>query len=631
MKTIKLTLSVMGCVLALASVPQSHAIEGLKLQVRCPDVVLSWPSVEGETYIIQWRETLGTNTPWVTLANYWPAESSTNFTTFTHSNRVECLSGEVFGRSSSEKSQPDYPLVVSPNGSRPPVPLGLYPPGIDLTGNFILWPDGSANAWSAKLVAAWRSEQPARRGDPQPQDAGSEEPDTGFYRVVRQGVYLVGITNGMTLSGVVKISVEAGCPEESSLQSVTLTENNVPISTDAIHLDPFELPVPIITIDTTMISNGVHNLAALASWQLGGGTNPVGGFFEADCPSISVVISNEISFPNWMPYFGQLDNTLLISAQSAHEDTDWLIDIYGANAGYIGTFGGHTYDGTIYGRWDLVGPPPNYVHYTNEPWFEFKVSTPYSDPPVKTYKQTDPWPAPGGWVVVAQHAFDNVLGGDDLYAEIDGFIGAAGQAGLTVRPAPVNNKAFGIRFQQTGESADWATFRQALYHPLSRNLVYFGHGSPKGLGHEQNSTNMSILASEIGNMLHTIPGGQTNRHGFRMVILDGCSTAGGMLPEAFGIIHKENVPATDYINASMRFSAFAGWSADKWVGFLNGSAANYDHIHFIEYIQLELFMNGRGLKEAIRYAGLYPGLQFIKASEMKVFGLWDLNFWSFND
>ena len=59
----------------LAFALQSFAIEGIKLIVRCPDVVLSWPSVEGETYIVQHRETLDPEL-WVTLTNSLPAESS---------------------------------------------------------------------------------------------------------------------------------------------------------------------------------------------------------------------------------------------------------------------------------------------------------------------------------------------------------------------------------------------------------------------------------------------------------------------------------------------------------------------------------------------------------------------------
>lgn len=59
-----------GLIVALAilfaATTQVFAIEGLKLQIRCPDVVLSWPSTNDETYLVQYRETLSTNTPWET-------------------------------------------------------------------------------------------------------------------------------------------------------------------------------------------------------------------------------------------------------------------------------------------------------------------------------------------------------------------------------------------------------------------------------------------------------------------------------------------------------------------------------------------------------------------------------------
>lgn len=69
------------------------AIEDLQIAVPCPDVVLSWPSVEGETYLVQYRQTLDTNSNWLTLTNGLPAEAGTNWTSFVHSNQVECLSG----------------------------------------------------------------------------------------------------------------------------------------------------------------------------------------------------------------------------------------------------------------------------------------------------------------------------------------------------------------------------------------------------------------------------------------------------------------------------------------------------------------------------------------------------------
>src|SRR6266404_4870379 len=81
---------VLGAVmLFLASAVQTFAIEGLQLSLQCSNVVLSWPSVEGETYIVQYRPTLDVSTPWQTLASSLPADVGTNLTFFTHSNIVQ--------------------------------------------------------------------------------------------------------------------------------------------------------------------------------------------------------------------------------------------------------------------------------------------------------------------------------------------------------------------------------------------------------------------------------------------------------------------------------------------------------------------------------------------------------------
>jgi len=67
----------------------------------------------------------------------------------------------------------------------------------------------------------------------------------------------------------------------------------------------------------------------------------------------------------------------------------------------------------------------NNILYTNEPWFDFKVSTPYADPPMRTYKQTDPWPVSVIGFLLAQHYWDNILGHEELYNELDGYISFA--------------------------------------------------------------------------------------------------------------------------------------------------------------------------------------------------------------
>jgi hypothetical protein len=629
---------------------KTAAIEGLQVSLQCSNVILSWPCLPdgSEVFIVQYRPTLLPDSPWQTLEQNLYAVYGTNMMYYVHSNVVLNPNCGNSGSGMSMVSQAmvvagpqlSEPMAKLADGSSAALPVAIFPPYFEFTNYLILDPNSgewlSGDGYFAPPPIAMMQENMMQLDAPDGAGSGgggsAPSPDIGFYRVVRVGPHMVGVTNGMTLSGVLHIPVELGAPT-GQVVTVTITENGSPVTEDSIHVSPFESTVPLITLDTAKMTNGFHQIAALARWEIAGGTNEnTGGFFEADCPAISIVVSNEISYPNWMTRFGELGNTLLISAQSAHTNTDWMIDIYGANAGYIGTFAGHTSDGSIYGWWDLTGPPPNYIPYTNEPWFQFKISTPYVDPPTpKSYKITDPWPSPGGWVAVAQHAFDNIPDHETLYEEIDGFITGAQASGLTVRPNPQDGHAFPLHYSDPNTPSDWNTFRQALYHPLSRNLIYFGHGGPNGLGFAQGNTNLSIIASEIQTNLHTIPAGQTNRHGYRMVIVDGCSTAAGTLPESFGIIHKENVPGIDYANASLRPSAYAGWTADKWVGFLNGAAVNYDHINFIIHMQYEMAANGSGIKAAIDAAALYPDVHQINTSQLKVFGLWSLNFWAFNN
>jgi hypothetical protein len=180
----------------------------------------------------------------------------------------------------------------------------------------------------------------------------------------------------------------------------------------------------------------------------------------------------------------------------------------------------------------------------------------------------------------------------------------------------------------------WAAFRQALYDSRSRNLVYFGHGGTTGIGYNPANTNRYINATEIGNVFRTIPAGQTNSHSFRFAFLDGCSTAKGTLPEAFGMIHRENVDGADYASASMRYSAFVGWPEDKMIGIGAGIGyVNFNHINFITHIQQEMsgygeFSGGQPqpIKQAIINASEYNDVSGYNANSLKVYGFWGLTF-----
>jgi hypothetical protein len=84
----KINIPVLVALSILGSALFSHAIENLRISVQSSNVILSWPSLTNENFIVEYRELLTTNTPWTSLASNYPAKAGTNWTTFTHSNIV---------------------------------------------------------------------------------------------------------------------------------------------------------------------------------------------------------------------------------------------------------------------------------------------------------------------------------------------------------------------------------------------------------------------------------------------------------------------------------------------------------------------------------------------------------------
>ncbi len=84
----------------LVSAIPALAIEGLQISLQCSNVILSWPSQNGETYIVQYRPDLVSTNSWVTLTNYMPNDNGTNITIFGSSTFVmgnKCIEGKSGG------------------------------------------------------------------------------------------------------------------------------------------------------------------------------------------------------------------------------------------------------------------------------------------------------------------------------------------------------------------------------------------------------------------------------------------------------------------------------------------------------------------------------------------------------
>ena len=298
--------SVMCCVLACSfslSTPQAFAIEGLNIKVLSTNVVLSWPSDPSETYLIQYRHTLNATDSWTTLADFYPPDyTGLNITHFYDTN-IDYGTGVVGGGSGGGgipllPSIQTGPLAVPSDGSGDAVPLSLYPPGFDLSAFLILDPTTSQWVSGASYSAAMNANGMTPLGGPIPLDGGGGAstntaiPGTGFYRVVRDGVHIFGLTNGAVLSGTVQFPIEIGLDDTDEVVGVVFyDENSNPIigATGDGNGDHWTL-----TWNTLTTANGTYNLYAEVD-------------YANDAPAVSVPVSvtvnNVISFPN---YFSQI-------------------------------------------------------------------------------------------------------------------------------------------------------------------------------------------------------------------------------------------------------------------------------------------------------------------------------------
>jgi hypothetical protein len=592
-KTITRAILVAGTVL-LASATRSLAIEGLQLSVQCPDVVLGWPSAPGENYIVQWRPTLDPSTPWVTLTNSLPADWTTNWTIFVHSNQVQCASGatnNVIGGGdgppptpnlavrATSTSQVSEPLVRPVDGSGSPVPLCLYPPGFDLSGFVIL--DPSTGQWVSG--SGYTRRQPSlnrlQPDDPQPQDDdpgnGGSPADPGFYQVVMDGVKISGssisnLTSGV-LSGTIPVLFEAGNASGDgtgtnllgTIDNATITVDFVKFPGDGVLGPPWESSPWQFSLDTRYLQNGDHTVQIEVTWKNPDSSDNNNPYFDRYSDFVSITVSNNISYPNWEPEIGETD----ISAyflQTTCTDADWHIDIYDVNSNLVQTLTGHTPDGNIEAYWNMIDIKG--VARTNadvDPEFSsiVTVADPFSASTPKKKQRRKDWPDHGVWTVAYQDFFKFEYDPNNyMKGSIDAFANTAAKYGgyyLYYPPAGSTNdigQTYPLRYQKTNHMdtnitylatiMDEALLEIFLMNTNSRNFYYNGHGNAAGIAE-------GLEASELNSLI---------KHRYRFVFLDGCETANGHLDQAFGINGPGVFALPYYQSTGIRPGAFCGYN-----------------------------------------------------------------------
>ncbi len=252
------------------------------------NALLSWASAETETFIVQYRSKLDVTMPWVILTNGLAAAPGTNHTSFLHSGIVE------YGTATGGGS-----------GVPPPNPLLQVTQIETIEGQSSILPETSYNESLDSAELQTPIDLPPLPWDPRAVQTDTlsalslqsldslESPQgcIGFYRVVRQGIYVVGFSNQIMLSGSVAFPMEIGCADKT-ITGISAYVNDKPLIGGSIACN--ENNQWVFDWDTTCIPNGNYSVYFEAYF--------VGGGSVSNAP-ISVTISNAVAFPDYFSRF----------------------------------------------------------------------------------------------------------------------------------------------------------------------------------------------------------------------------------------------------------------------------------------------------------------------------------------
>ena len=228
------------------------------------------------------------------------------------------------------------------------LPLGVYPPGTDLSAFRIFDPSSGESVSGSGYIVSQLSLNRAQLNDSETEqdDPGASTPEPGFYQVVRDGVYIVGVSNLTSgpVSDTIALSFEAGNAIGTLLQ-VNLLVDGVPCRGGKNLAGPPFYPGQV-SLDTGFLENGDHWIQLEAGWS-----NPDTGdlnnfMIRRVSDGFTLSVSNVIYYPEWEEEIGELGVTAYL-AKTTCINADWRIDIYDAGSNFVQTLTGHTSDGTF--------------------------------------------------------------------------------------------------------------------------------------------------------------------------------------------------------------------------------------------------------------------------------------------
>lgn len=426
---------------------------------------------------------------------------------------------------------------------------------------------------------------------------------TGFYRVVRDGAHIYGLTNDSTLSGEVQMPIEIAVDSTDHIESVTFfnsADDSPVIGAQAIQNSSGGW---VFDWNTSMVENGSYNIYAEVDFIT---DDPVSSI---NLP-VSLSVNNTISFPN---YFSRIFGSQMWIYAETIPDAAYTIDMYDENTNYFGTFADSADDsGVISFLWDLTDGEGNTFDSTNF-FGVFTVDT--SSPEVvlkvqaKTIKgstlnfqtlsptkkifanrikangvhandsgssssATQTWALETGWSGNDKFAVayapltdpgsdpntsfkesEMMIGGDG--GELGGVVSQLADYGLAYQLSP-GNVAQSSAFEM-GSLTDKTNLLSYLADGSYRNFYFFGHGNPTVIAAYDSSEvaiNSFTISQKLGNFLSGSK--PENFHPYRLVFIDGCDTGKGKFCEAFGI-PAQTLNNSFFATAGVRSRAFLGF------------------------------------------------------------------------
>jgi hypothetical protein len=586
--TIKGILTIVASFL-LASSLQTFAIVGLEMKQDGTNLVMSWPSLGYEHYLIQYRATLDPSTPWENLTNNYPA-NSTNRTTFILYGmsappgsggggggeggppELDSLSQ---GGGEQDEAKPTQPWAMPADGSAPPVPLLLYPPDFDLSDFLIYNPEISDWVEGSKYSRDDAGSGGAQTDGPQPGGWDELPQASGFFRVFHIPDWSFNVTN-YTYDGPTFFPVDFK-DYRDLVANIQVLLNGVP--------SPYAEFMPNPSAGQTNwgmgiyfdgLTNGTYQIQLVTTLLLNDEIGDSSVFLVLSNLVRSIVVFNQVTFPDWNDFIQ--GDTYTFNAQTANPNTDWWIDIYDAGENYVATGSGHTTNGQVSWTWDLYDwLGNNRDDFDSDPYFFSEITfSSLGDGPQIT-KPTRPllkgYPDRGEWLVAFQdRRFSDApaypADCQEKYEEaMANTRGAPILVGDTAYSYPLK---FGTNvYTQAERDQGWTNLLGWIGDLYIRNFYYHGHGNARTIGGDRHTlttngtvTGGTVTSSRSKSKLSSWEVAQKTKYNrYRFVFLDGCSTAAGDWPNAFNI-SKTNHDISFYENHSKhpRPSVFVGWN-----------------------------------------------------------------------